>query len=123
MVAAVAVVVVVAGLLVGSNPVGDALYAVLVYVLVVLVAPSLAAARAAPLAFGACAAIELLQLTGFPAAVVDVVPAARYVLGTTFHAPDLLAYAVGVAVAAVTDVLVRRRRRLSPRSGPGRTQG
>jgi len=122
-VAAVAVVVVVAGLLVGSNPVGDALYAVLVYVLVVFVAPSMAAARAAALAFGVCAAIELLQLTGFPAAVVDVVPVARYVLGTTFHAPDLLAYAVGVAVAAVTDVLVRRRRRLSPRSGPGRTPG
>ena len=123
-VVAAAVLVVVAGLVAGSNPVGDALYAVLVYVLVLVVAPRVPVGRAAALAFGICAAIELLQLTGWPAAVVDVVPVARYVLGTTFHAPDLLAYAVGVAVAAGADVLVSRRRPLrSPRSGPGRTPG
>ena len=124
-VAAVAVLVVVAGLVVGSNLVGDALYAVLVYVLVVGAAPRIAASRAALIAFGICAAIELLQLTGLPAAIVDVVPAARYVLGTTFNAPDLLAYAVGVALAAGADALAGRRRTAQElsRSAPGRTPG
>lgn len=117
-------VVVVAGLVAGSNLLGDALYAVLVYVVIVGVAPGIAAPRAAAIAFGICAAIELLQLTGLPAAIVDVVPVARYVLGTTFNAPDLLAYAVGVALAAGVDAQVGRRRAapaLSP-SGPGRTR-
>lgn len=100
--------VVVAGLVSGSSPVGDALYAVLVFVLVVGVAPRIRTGAAAATAFGICAAIELLQLTGLPAAIVDEVPAARYVLGTTFNAPDLLAYAAGVLVAAVVDLLVRR---------------
>jgi len=107
-VAAAAAVVVVAGLVAGSNLVGDGLYAVLVYVLVVGVAPAVRATRAAVIAFGSCAAIELLQLTGVPAAVVGTVPAARYVLGTTFNAPDPLAYGIGVLVAAGADVLIRR---------------
>lgn len=79
---------------------GGVLYAVLVTLLVALVAP-----RARPVTLGAvalvvCAAVELAQLTGVPAQVVDVVPPLRYVLGTTFHAPDLAAYAVGAAAAA-----------------------
>ena len=125
MVAGTAVVVVVAGLVAGSNPVGDALYAVLVYVLVLVVAPATRVSRAALVAFGICTAIELLQLTGLPAAVVGTLPVARYVLGTTFNAPDLLAYAAGVLVAAGVDVVVRRvtaGRRVTP-SASGRTTG
>jgi hypothetical protein len=41
------------------------------------------------------------QVTGVPSAVVRAFPPARYVLGTTFVATDLLAYAVGVLVTAV----------------------
>ncbi|WP_051275129.1 DUF2809 domain-containing protein [Cellulomonas sp. URHD0024] len=105
----------VAGLVVGSNPAGDALYAALVYVLVLGLAPAVPSNRAGMVAFGICAAIELLQLTGLPAEIVGAAPAARYALGTTFQAPDLLAYAVGVLLAAGVDVLVRRRA-----SGPRR---
>ena len=111
--------------MVGSNLVGDALYAALVYTLVVGVAPVVTWRRAAGVAFGICAAIELLQLTGLPAAIVETAPAARYVLGTTFNAPDLLAYAVGVLCAAGVDVLVGRaaaRRTVTP-AASGRTQG
>ena len=68
---AAAALVVVAGLVAGSNLVGDALYAVLVYVLVVIVVPAITTRTAAAIAFGVCAAIELLQLTGVPAAVVE----------------------------------------------------
>ncbi|WP_426593965.1 DUF2809 domain-containing protein [Cellulomonas sp. McL0617] len=111
---------------------GDALYAVLVYVLVVGVVPRVRVTRAAPVALGICVAVELFQLTGLPATIVATRPSARYVLGTTFHAPDLLAYAVGVALAAGLDLAIarlrdrgtRRRRTtdVSP-SASGRTAG
>jgi len=83
-----------------ADKVGDVLYAALVYVLLVVVAPRARPWTLAAVAFGVCVLVELAQLTGIPAAIVDVVPAARYVLGTTFVALDLVAYAVGVALAA-----------------------
>ena len=83
-----------------ADPVGDALYAAFVYALLVVVAPRARAGIVAAAAFGLCALVELAQLTGIPAAAVDAVPAARYVLGTTFAALDLVAYAVGAALGA-----------------------
>ena len=84
-----------------ADPVGAALYAAFVVALLVVVAP-----RAKPVVVGAaalafCVVVELAQLTGIPAAVVEAVPVARYALGTTFVAADLLAYAVGVGAALV----------------------
>ncbi|MET0789112.1 MAG: DUF2809 domain-containing protein [Cellulomonas sp.] len=87
-----------------ADPAGDAVYAAFVYALVVVVAPRARLTTAAAAAFAVCALVELAQLTGLPARIVDVVPAARYALGTTFAGVDLLAYAAGVALAA----LVRR---------------
>lgn len=83
-----------------ADKVGDVLYAALVYALLVVVAPRARRWAVAAVAFGVCALVELAQLTGIPAAAVAAVPAARYVLGTTFVALDLVAYAVGVALAA-----------------------
>ncbi|WP_421735800.1 DUF2809 domain-containing protein [Cellulomonas sp.] len=88
-----------------ADKAGDALYAAFVYALLVVVAPHARRWTVAAVAFGVCALVELAQLTGIPAAVVDAVPAARYALGTTFVALDLVAYAVGAALAA----FVRRR--------------
>jgi hypothetical protein len=85
-----------------ADPAGDAVYAAFVYALVVVVAPRTRWAAVA--AFAVCVLVELAQLTGLPARVVDAVPVARYALGTTFAAVDLVAYAVGVGAAA----LVRR---------------
>lgn len=87
---------------------GDALYAVLVYVLVALVAPRARPTVVAGVAWGLCAAVELAQLAGLSGAVVDAWEPARWVLGTTFHAPDLLVYALGAGVAAAVDVVVHR---------------
>ena len=101
--------VVLAGLLVtqvGREPaaaVGDGLYAALIYLLVALVAPRCRAWVVAAVAFVVCAVIELAQLTGLSATVVEAVPPLRYVLGTTFQAADLASYAVGAALAAVVD--------------------
>lgn len=104
--AAAAVVVVALGLVARGLPgaVGDlaggGLYAVMVTLLAALVAPGARAVTLGAVALVVCVAVELAQLTGVPAQVVDVVPPLRYVLGTTFHAPDLAAYAVGAAAAA-----------------------
>ncbi len=99
-----------------ADPVGDALYAMFVYALLAVVAPRARTLVLAAVAVGLCTAVELAQLTGVPAAIVDAVPVARYALGTTFVATDLLAYAVGVALAA--GVHAASRRRSAGRTGP-----
>ncbi|AUY48124.1 DUF2809 domain-containing protein [Streptomyces sp. CB01881] len=80
---------------------GDALYTVLVYALVLLVAPRLRPLPAAGLAAGLSWAVELFQLTGVPDELGRRSTLARLVLGSTFNAPDLLWYVVGAALAAV----------------------
>ena len=84
-----------------ADPVGDALYAAFVFALLVVIAPRARSVTVAAVTFAFCAAVELAQLTGVPAAIVDAVPVARYALGTTFVAVDLIAYAVGAALGWV----------------------
>ena len=91
-----------------SGLVGDALYAVMVYLLVALAVPKTRAAAVGGVAFGLCVIIELAQLTGVSAAVVQAWWPARYLLGTTFQALDLVAYAVGAGAAAVLDQVAAR---------------
>ncbi|NKY40310.1 DUF2809 domain-containing protein [Cellulomonas septica] len=123
----VATVVVAAGLLVATrasgpvaDPAGDALYAALVYVLVLLVVPHVAPWRAGAVATAVCAVVELAQLTGGPAALVQAVPVSRFVVGTTFVPVDLLAYGLGAALAAVVDASVLRMVRRSREGRPTR---
>lgn len=103
-----------------SDIAGDALYALLIYLLVVAIVPR---ARIVVVALAAalwCTAIELLQLTGLPAAAGVLFPPAMLVLGTVFDARDLLVYVVTVAIAAATDAALRGiRPRSGPRSGRG----
>jgi hypothetical protein len=95
-----------------ADAVADALYTVLVYLLVAATAPRLSVLVVAALAFTVSALIEFSQLTGIPAALSEMVPASRLIFGTTFVATDLLFYALGaVAVAAVDAALTRRSRR------------
>lgn len=121
-------VVVVLGLVVsrGSGLVADlaggVLYAALVYLLCALVRPDAAPRRVGLVALVVCVAVELAQLTGGPAALVDVWDPLRYALGTTFAAPDLLAYAAGAVGAAALDTVVGRGQRglrpAAPPAGP-----
>ncbi|MFJ3216416.1 DUF2809 domain-containing protein [Kitasatospora sp. NPDC086801] len=83
---------------------GDALYTVLVYALVVLVAPRVRPGRAAVVAAGLSWAVELFQITGVPEELGRRSGLARLVLGSTFNPPDLFWYLVGAAFA----VLVHR---------------
>ncbi|OCI29890.1 ribosomal maturation YjgA family protein [Oerskovia enterophila] len=92
-----------------GDVVGDLLYAVAVYAALVLVAP-----RVRPWAAGAvvltwCWLVEALQATPVVGAVLDVVPAAAWVLGSTFSARDLLLYLLGVLLAVGLDVLADAR--------------
>ncbi len=93
-----------------ADPAGDAMYAALVYLVLACCAPRARWWLVAALAFGACAAVEVAQLTGVPALLVAQWSPLRYVLGTTFAAPDLVAYAVGAAGAGVVDRLSPARR-------------
>ncbi|MEU4406096.1 DUF2809 domain-containing protein [Streptosporangium sp. NPDC023963] len=79
---------------------GDALYTVLVYALVVLVWPRVTPVRAAIGALAFSWAVELAQLTPVPAALSEASVVARLVLGSTFGAADLVAYAAGAVLAA-----------------------
>ncbi|NUT21165.1 MAG: DUF2809 domain-containing protein [Hamadaea sp.] len=88
---------------------GVALYAVLVYFLVLVVAPRVRPLTAAVVALGFCWAVEFFQLTPIPAELSDRSTVARLVLGSTFNAPDLLWYAVGIGLAALLHRSVVRR--------------
>ncbi|KOV30055.1 DUF2809 domain-containing protein [Streptomyces caelestis] len=85
---------------------GDALYTLLIFALVVLVAPRTTPPRAAAVALAVSWAVEFLQLTGVPAELSRHSVAARLVLGSTFNAPDLFWYVIG----AIAGWLVARGR-------------
>ncbi|MFJ2863388.1 DUF2809 domain-containing protein [Kitasatospora sp. NPDC087314] len=86
---------------------GDALYTVLVYALVVSVAPGVRPVRAAVVAAGLSWVVELFQLTGVPDALGRRSGLVRLVLGSTFNPPDLLWYLVGAAFAALVHRALR----------------
>jgi hypothetical protein len=113
--AVAAVVILVAGLTVRAVTTGAfakyagvALYAALVYVLVVLVAHRLAPLGAAVTATAFCWLVEFAQLTPYPADLSARSGLARLVLGSTFNAPDLAWYVAGVAGAAGVDIALSR---------------
>jgi hypothetical protein len=87
---------------------GVALYASLVYALVVILAPRLSPRWAALAAVGFCWLVEFAQLTPYPADLSARNGLARLVLGSTFNAPDLFWYVVGVAAVYGADVAFRR---------------
>lgn len=80
---------------------GVALYAVMVHGLLRVVRPGATPARTAVLALAACWAVELAQLTPWPAAASEHSRPARLVLGSSFDPWDLAAYAAGVLPAFV----------------------
>lgn len=86
-----------------SDIAGDALYALLVYLLAVAVVPRCAVWVPAVVAWVWCTVIELFQLTGLPLAWGDGFPPIMLVLGTVFDARDLIVYTVTVLVAATAD--------------------
>jgi hypothetical protein len=98
---------------------GDSLWAVMVYLCLVFALPRLPVRLAAAGALGISVLDELSQLVHTP--WLDALRANRLgalVLGRGFLWSDLVCYAVGVALAAVTELwLLRRRTPVAPSSG------
>ena len=94
---------------VASDVAGDALYAILIYLIVASLAPQ---ARPTVVAIAAgllCVAIELFQLTGLPVAWAATFPPIALLLGTGFDARDIVVYLVAVAGAAFADKTMNAR--------------
>ena len=121
------VVVVAAGLVVAkvlpssatTDIAGDALYAVAVYTGLVLLVPRARRLILGIAATGWCVFVELLQLSGLPAALAERVPPVALVLGTGFDARDLVVYASAVLVATAADAAVGSRMPRDRRSAVG----
>lgn len=93
----------------GKYP-GDALWALMVMLLYGLARPGWSIARAAAAALATSFAVECSQLYQ-----ADWINAVRHttlghlVLGSGFHALDLLAYSVGVVIGAAAELLLLHR--------------
>lgn len=93
----------------GKYP-GDALYAVMVYWLVVLARPRDGIARSVAVAVAICFAIEFQQRWQPPwLQAIRATTIGRLVLGSHFDAPDLAAYAIGVLAAMAIEAFAFAR--------------
>jgi hypothetical protein len=97
-----------------DDALGDALYAVMVYLVIVIVFPGRRVLNVALAAAAICLAIELFKFTGYPHAWRRFT-ISRLVFGTSFGVHNLMRYAVGIAVIAAMDALVALRRGPRPR--------
>ena len=88
---------------------GTALYASLIYAIVVFLWPRLTPPLVAAVATGFCWAVEFAQLTGIPAALSAKSIVARLVLGVAFDPVDLIWYPVGALVFMVLHLVWSRR--------------
>ncbi len=86
----------------------DALYTVLVYLLVAIARPRLRPWWPATIAFAFSTAVEFFQLTGIPADLARELPVVSLVLGERFGWLDIASYALGAATAALVDAAVSR---------------
>jgi hypothetical protein len=88
---------------------GDALYAVLVYLVIAAVWRRASSIRVAMVALALCFAVEFSQL--YHPEWLDGIRRTTFgilVLGSVFNWPDLIAYAAGVAACFLLECLVRR---------------
>jgi Protein of unknown function (DUF2809) len=91
---------------------GDALYAILVYILLSIAWLGVAPARKALAAGVLMAAIEIFQLSYIPARMAKsgnlALKLGAIILGTSFSWYDLLAYAVGILLVFMLDRMLRQ---------------
>lgn len=93
----------------GKYP-GDALWATMVFFLWGLVLPKASVARVAGLALATSWIVEFAQWIQLPWLVsIRATTIGHLVLGSTFHAPDLVAYAIGVGLGAGLERSIRGR--------------
>lgn len=92
---------------------GDALYAVLVYLLLRALQPGRRLPITALVALALMAAIESFQLTDIPDIMAHsgnvILKLVAIALGTGFHWHDMLAYAIGIMSAMLADIFLLQR--------------
>ena len=87
---------------------GDALWALMVMLLTGILLPSTPTNRVALLALSFAFVVELSQIAQWPWLVtIRSNPLGHLLLGSTFHAPDLLAYTVGVGLGVLLEWLLK----------------
>ena len=89
---------------------GDALWALLVFLLIRFIQPRASVVLTAFVAFGFSVFIEASQL--YHAPWIDLIRDTRLgslILGSTFNWPDIPAYAVGIAFGALMDCVWRSK--------------
>ena len=91
---------------------GDALWAVMFFLLFAILFPEASTVRIAALAAVCVFGLEFLQLANWPWLVaLRKVAVTRFLLGTTFLWSDVIGLAVGVVLAALVDNLFVQGRR------------
>lgn len=101
----------VSSILLGKLP-GDALWALMIFVLAGIALPRGSTHRVALVALAICFAVEFSQLYQAPwIESIRRTTLGHLVLGSRFHWPDLPAYALGVASGAIIEWWVARRSR------------
>ena len=88
---------------------GDALWALVVFLTFGFLFTRASTLRIALLSLAFAGSIELLQL--YHAPWIDslrAIPIGHLILGSTFNAPDLLAYAFGIALGAIAEPFLAR---------------
>lgn len=99
---------------------GDALYAVLIYLLAAFVAPRWRRTTVALIAFVVCLGVELLQLTSLPRDWASAFPPIGLVLGSGFDMRDVVVYAGAACAASLIDIALTRA---LAGAGPGNATG
>ncbi|MSR59442.1 MAG: DUF2809 domain-containing protein [Planctomycetaceae bacterium] len=103
----------------GKYP-GDALWALMVFLLIGALLPALSTYRTALLALAIAFTIEFSQL--YQAPWINTIRQAtlgHLVLGSRFHRFDLVAYVVGVAIGAIVELFVRQHATKAPGQSDG----
>jgi len=96
------------GIVLWDKSLGDVLYTVMVYWILVLLRPTADPRRLVPSSIAISFAIELFQLTGIPLRLPRLL---QIPLGTTFAWHDMACYVVGGLLAGAAHLAVRARAR------------
>ncbi len=102
------------GVPVWDKSLGDALYAVAVYLVFGLLRPHSQPRQAGLASLAFCLAVEVVQATGLPGRYAHLA-AVRWLVGTQFAWHDIVCYCVGVAAMYLVDLRALPGNPQSPR--------
>ncbi len=94
-----------------NKQLGDILYAVAAYLMIVLTLRRRPIPDSMTLAFFFCVGIELFKLTAIPYQLRGKLPC-HWLLGTTFDVYNIVFYLAGVALIAIVDSLLLRPKKI-----------